>query len=170
MKLLCYIFVLLCLFSCGSTLNYDFDTDTNFNSYKTYNFNSEMDSGFSDLDQRRILRAIDNKLEKLGMTKSDSPNILVDLRSKIYSNLPNPGMWGMEEGEVAPGVTINNVRTGDPNNRWMLINFIDTTKSSTVWMAISDRKETFGSSPLERDKYYIELIDKIFSEYPPSKN
>jgi hypothetical protein len=170
MKNIYFIFVLLLFFSCGSSINYDYDLEADFSAYKTYAFNSEMNSGLSDLDQKRILRAIENKLELLGLTKSDSPDLLVDLKSKVYSNLPNPGIWGIQEGEVAEGVTINNVRTGNPNNRWMLIELVDMSKSNTVWMAISDKRETFGPSPVDRDAYYNDLIEKVFEKYPPSRN
>lgn len=170
MKKLYVIFGLLILYSCGSSINYDFDADADFSKYKTYAFNADMNSGFSDLDERRIMRAMESRFESLGMTESDSPDLLVDIKSKIYSNLPNPGMWGIQEGEVAEGVTINNVRTGDPNTRWMLIELVDVSRSFTVWMAISDRNETFGSDPLDRDAYYNELIGKMFSKYPPSSN
>ena len=82
------LFVLLCigiLTSCSSVkVISDYDTKVYFSSYKTFAFYKKgIDkASVSDLDKKRIMRAIENELIKKGFTKSENPNLLVSIFTK----------------------------------------------------------------------------------------
>jgi Domain of unknown function (DUF4136) len=83
--------------SCSSVRVYsDYDNNINFSQYKTYAFHKKgIDRvEISELDKKRILNAIDRELSKKGMTKSENPDLLINIltnrRKPIQRRL---GIW-----------------------------------------------------------------------------
>ena len=55
------------LISCSAIkVNYDYDKAVDFSNYSTYNYYSDMESGLSQLDEKRLLRALDSTLKARG--------------------------------------------------------------------------------------------------------
>jgi len=99
MKKLFYLLPITLLFlatsSCVSVrVASDYDRNANFNTYKTFAFFKDgIDKAeISDLDKRRILRAVEAELLAKGYTKSENPDLLVSIFTKsrdkvnIYNN------------------------------------------------------------------------------------
>ena len=80
----------------------DFDKEADFNSYKTFAFyKTGIDKAeISDLDKRRILRAIETEMRAKGFTKSEPPDLLVSIFTKsqervnAYNYTSGFGGWG----------------------------------------------------------------------------
>lgn len=84
--------------SCSSVkVASDYDKNANFSSYKTFAFyKTGIDKAeISDLDKRRILRAIESEMLAKGFTKSENPDLLVSIftKSREKVNVYNNG-WG----------------------------------------------------------------------------
>jgi transcriptional regulator NrdR family protein len=82
LKLLFLPIIVLLITSCSSVrVVTDYDTQTDFNQYKTFAFYKKgIDKApISDLDKKRIMRAIEAELAAKGMTKSATPDVLVSL-------------------------------------------------------------------------------------------
>ena len=62
----------------------DYDREADFNTYSSFAFYKPgIDKAqISDLDKRRILRAIESQLVSKGMTKSSDPSLLVSIFTK----------------------------------------------------------------------------------------
>ena len=85
MKNLFLVIVCLALLSCGSVRVYsDHDTTVDFDSYKTYAFfKPGIDEvEISDLDKKRILKAIEAGLDGKQLTKSENPDLVINLAVK----------------------------------------------------------------------------------------
>src|SRR5690606_33898601 len=86
------------LTSCKTvSVTYDFDHSADFNTFKTYNFHQKgIDKlELNDLDKRRILSAIEANLATKGLTKSDQPDLYINVlaSSKEKVNIDN-GYYG----------------------------------------------------------------------------
>ena len=58
MKNIRFIPLLLLIASCAPIrVTYDYERTANFSKYKTYNYYSDINSGLSDLDTKRLLEA-----------------------------------------------------------------------------------------------------------------
>ena len=82
------LIVFFLLTSCSSILIIsDYDNRADFSKYKTFAyFKSQIDKvEISDLDKRRILRAIDVELEQKGLVKSNNPDFLVSFETRQKS-------------------------------------------------------------------------------------
>ena len=75
--------IFLFLQSCGVYVHSDYDRDVNFSEYNTFAFyKPDIDKvNISDLDKKRILKYIDLGLKQKGLTRSDSPDIVVSIET-----------------------------------------------------------------------------------------
>lgn len=181
-KILPVLALLIILSSCSSVkVATDYDTKANFNNYKTFAFyKTGIDQAeISDLDKRRILRAIEAELLAKGFTKSANPDILVSLFTKsqqrvdVYNNnwgfggfgWGGFGGWGF--GGFGPGWGWNqqpNVSTSIEGH--LYIDLIDANKKELVWQGMGTG---FLSRNMKKKEARIkEFVTEIMEEYPPN--
>lgn len=164
------IITLLLFASCSSVrVASDYDTKVNFNQFTTYAFfKPGIDKAeISDLDKRRILRAIDAELNLKGMQKSESPDLLISFFTKakervdVYQNHYGwGGYWGWGWGHPWSGTTVSKTTEGT-----LYIDIIDAKTNELIWQGI-------GTAPLARDMEkkearINEIVMKILERYPP---
>lgn len=145
-KLLKFIPILvfaLVLTSCSSVrVATDYDREANFDQYKTFAFfKPGIDKAeISDLDKRRILRAIETELLAKGYTKSEDPDMLVSMFTKstqrvdVYNNAWGWGGWGWGGyggWGWGPGWGGNQVSTSTEG--MLYIDIIDNAKKELIW-------------------------------------
>lgn len=160
--------------SCSSVkVATDYDREVNFNQYQTYAFfKPGIDKAeISDLDKKRILRAIETEMQQKGFTKSDDPDLLVSIFTKTKENINiynnnfaygygwgwHPWYWGAGYNTVS--------RTTDGT---LYIDLIDAEEKELVWQGM-------GTAALARDvdrkqKRINEIVEEILEKYPPSMN
>lgn len=150
----------------------DYDKEVNFDQYKTYAFYKPgIDQAeISDLDKKRILRAIDFELSQKGMTKSENPELLVSIftqtkeKVNIYQNDFgygwgwNPYFWGGGAGRTTSYTNIEGT---------LFIDLIDEQKNELVWQGLGTGVLT---QKMERKEEKIrEIVDEILQEFPPTE-
>lgn len=161
--------------SCSSVrVASDYDQRANFSQYNSYAFfKPGIDKAeISDLDKRRILRAIEQEMAAKGFTKSDAePDLLVSIFTKTRENVNiyqnnmygyygwgwNPWYWG-----VGPN-TLTTTSEGT-----LYIDLIDAEGKELVWQGM-------GSAALAKDvnkkqERINEIVQKILEKYPPGVN
>ncbi|MEO1031583.1 MAG: DUF4136 domain-containing protein [Bacteroidota bacterium] len=171
MKAFRFILIALILTSCGTVVNYDYEKSTDFTQYKTYNYFSDMQTGLSQLDTKRIIRSIDAKLTTLGLTRSDNPDFFIDIQSQDIPNRNNTNV-GVGAGgtgrNVGGGVSVGIPLAGNHLTRELLIDFVDKKQNEKLfWQAVSESTYRPNASPEKREAVFVKLVEKIFSEYPP---
>ena len=173
MKFLLIICLTVLLISCGATVNYDYDQNTNFSEYKTYNYYPNIESGLNELDEKRIMYVTDSLLGLRGFTKSDSPQIFVNFFAReSVSNSRNTIGIGIGGGgrNVGGGISGGIPIGGAQVNQQLTLDFIDTAKDDLVWQAVSDSKYKERASPQQKEAHYVSVLQKILKQYPPTKN
>lgn len=163
--------------SCGSIhVASDYDDNADFSQYKTYGFFKEgIDRAeISDLDKKRILRAIDDEFAKKGFVKSDKPALLVNIFTKARKEVDinqwgyGPGWgwgygWGWGPGFWGGGYTSVNTTTEGT----LYIDLIDANKKELVWQGVGT-----GVLTLDREKKQErinEFVMEIMKQFPPEK-
>ena len=151
----------------------DYDQNVNFDQYQTFAFfKPGIDKAeISDLDKKRILRAIETEMQQKGFTKSDNPNLLVSIFTKtkeninIYNNNYAYGYgWGWHPWYWGSGYnTVSSTTEGT-----LYIDLIDADKKELVWQGM-------GTAALARDvdrkqERINEIVEEILEKYPPSRN
>ncbi|WP_281989093.1 DUF4136 domain-containing protein [Aquimarina aggregata] len=152
----------------------DYDKKANFNTYRSFAFYKPgIDKAdISDLDKKRILRAIEADMATKGFSKSDNPDMLVSIFTKTKENINiyqnnfgwgygwgwNPWFWG--------GNNFNSVSRVTEGT--LYIDLIDASKKELVWQGM-------GTSALTKDvnrkqEKMNEIVTAILKEYPPLAN
>ena len=168
------ILFVLVLTSCNTVkVATDYDKEVNFEQYETFAFfkpgidNAEI----SDLDKKRILRAIADELMEEGLTVSENPDLLVSIFTETEKNVNiyhnnfaygygwgwSPWYWGHR-----PNVSTTTEGT-------LYIDLIDADQKQLVWQGM-------GSAALELDdvddktERINEIVDEILEKYPPGSD
>ena len=174
MKILKLLF-LLCLViltSCSSVkVVTDYDTKVDFTSYKTFAFYKKgIDkASVSDLDKKRIMRAVEAELVAKGFSKSANPDILVSIftksREQVNVSDNNVGIgWGWGYNPWFYGRT--NININQYTEGTLFIDFIDKKTNELIWQGIGSG--AMKMSNIEKKEERInEFVYKIISTYPP---
>lgn len=165
--------LLLLVFASCSTVRVatDYDKEVNFNQYNSFAFfKPGIDKAeISDLDKKRILRAIENELKAKGMTISETPSLLVSIFTKerqrvdVYNNSFGYG-WGWNPwyyGGYYGGSSVSNTTEGT-----LYIDLIDAKTNNLVWQGMGNA-DLITSSIEKKEKRIQEIVMKILAEYPP---
>ncbi|SHJ94199.1 DUF4136 domain-containing protein [Pseudozobellia thermophila] len=169
--------ILLFLSSCSSVqVLSDYDKEADFNSYNTYAFyKTGIDKAqISDLDKKRILRAIESEMSKRGFTKSENPDILVSIFTKekqqvdIYNNYwGGPYGWGWSPYYWGPGWGGNNVSTRTEGS--LYIDLIDAKSKELVWQGKGVGNLGNINNIEKKEARIQEFVSEILMQYPPNK-
>ena len=160
--------------SCSSVkVAADYDKNANFNDYKTFAFfKTGIDKAeISDLDKRRILRAIESELMAKGFTKSENPDLLVSIFTKsrdkvnVYNNAYGYGPYGYGWG-WSPyywNSGYNSVSTSTEGT--LYVDLIDANKKELVWQGMGVGYLSQGMD--KKEERIKEFVAKIMEKYPP---
>jgi len=153
----------------------DYDKDVTFDAYRSYAFyKTGIDQAqISDLDKRRILRAIDTEMQNKGFVKSDEPDMLVSIftrereRVDVYNNnfgwgwgwqgFWNPWFWGPAAGQ--------NVSVSTEGA--LFIDLIDAKNKKLIWQGRGSGPLTEGKNPEKKEKRIGQFVTGILEKYPP---
>lgn len=170
-KILPLLFLFI-LSACSSIrVNSDYDSRADFTQYKTYAFHkSGIDKAeISGLDKKRILRAIDNELSLKGMSKSDNPDLLVNIftkeREQVDVNQFNMG-WGYGWGwGWNPYMWGGNSYVRSSTQGTLYIDLVDAKKKELIWEG--EGIGVLTENRREKEKQINEFVAKILAQYPP---
>lgn len=166
------IFLLGLLFGACSVAKVDYDRNTDFSHYRTFNFYPEMNSGLNQLDEKRIVAQTEAFLAGKGFVKSDSPDMYVNIFSRQYETPNNSSVGiGIGSGGRGGGVGISGGIPIRSNSTTQEITFdlIDAGKEELIWQGISEVKLGNNSSPEAREQAYKKVVEKVLGKYPPGK-
>lgn len=177
------VFAIL-LTSCSSVrVAADYDREANFDNYKTFAFfKPGIDKvEISDLDKRRILRAIEAELMAKGMTKSENPDMLVSMftesnqRVDIYNNAWGAGAWGWGGGYGrwgwGPGWGYGGYggsQVSTTTEGMLFIDFVDADKKELIWQG-SGTGYLVTKNVEKKEARIKEFVAKTMMQFPPEK-
>jgi len=178
------VLMLLFLGSCTSVqVLSDYDKEANFNGYKSYAFyKTGIDKAqISDLDKKRILKAIETEMASRGFVKSENPDILVSMFTKereqvdIYNNYWGGAGFGLGGGFGwgwnpyyfgRGGFGGNNVSTRTEGS--LYIDLIDTKSKELVWQGRGVGTLNNIQNIEKKEIRIKEFVSEILKAYPPN--
>ncbi len=165
--------ILVCclLLSCTSIrVNYDYDKGTDFSNYTTYNYFSDMETGLSQLDERRLVRILDSTLQFKGYRLAEEPEFFINILSSEYQSAPNSGLGvGIGGGgrNVGGGVSVGLPIGNTGIQRHIQFDFVDAQRDALFWQASTESGYRDNASPSVREQRLRALVKKVFSKFPP---
>lgn len=178
MKIIRFLPALLLVFLLGSCTSVrvvtDYDREANFGNYNKFAFfKPGIDKAeISDLDKKRILRAIDNELSSKGFNKSEEPDILVSIFTKerervdVYNNNFGFG-WGWNPWWYGGfgGNTVSRSTEGS-----LYIDLIDAKTNELVWQGVGSARLITSGSIEKKEERIREIVYEILLRYPPGSD
>ena len=184
-KLLVFpVIALILLSSCQSVrVLSDYDQKANFSEYKSYAFyKTGIDKvQISDLDKKRILRAIETEMTSRGFVKSETPDILINIFTKeqervdVYNNnfgWGGMGGWGWGGyGGWGPGYGWgwgggSMVSTSTEGS--LYIDLVDTKSKQLVWQGKGEGTLANTKNIKKKEQRIKEFVSQIMKQYPPT--
>lgn len=173
-KILMLFTVVIALAGCTSLRTAsDFDKKASFSNYRTFDF---YDKGISrlklnDLDKRRLLGAVETEMVAKGFTKSNKPDVLVNLvvvareTTDIYNYGPG---WGMGWGWRSPYWGFG----AQPMvNQYMectiIIDLLDPNQKKLVWHGQGAGFDL--DNYRNREERMQKGVSEILAQYPPKQ-
>lgn len=186
------VLFLMFLASCTSVrVLSDYDTEKNFTEYKSYAFyKTGIDKAhISDLDKKRILKAIEAEMATRGFVKSENPDLLVSIFTKekdqvdIYNNNYGwgwggwgwggfgwggwgwgPGFWGPGFWGAGWGGPVATTRTEGS----LYIDLIDAKEKELVWQGKGVGTLNNMDKIKKKEERIREFVSEILQAYPPN--
>ena len=173
MKNITLLLITFILSSCTSIKVFsDYDRNIDFSNYETFAyFKPEIDKvDISDLDKRRILKALDSEMNLKGLSKSETPDLLIGFTTKakeqIYVNTGNNFGWGWGWG-FNPWFWgnggYNSVSTRTEGT--LYVNIIDAATKQLIWQGKG--RGGINEFMKNRDERISLFIHEIIENYPP---
>ncbi|MDC6352656.1 DUF4136 domain-containing protein [Zeaxanthinibacter sp. PT1] len=176
MRLLSVVILGITLFglsSCsGVRVRHDYDKTTDFANYTTYNYPEVMTTGLSELDEKRLLSAVDSAMQAKGFKFSEEPDFLLHIYSRDYQAAPRNtvgvGVGGTGRN-VGGGVNIGLPIGNNKIEREISFDFVDFHNNTLFWQAVATDSFKERSSPQQREEAFHQMVQKVFAKYPPKR-
>jgi hypothetical protein len=173
-KYLLIAFLLLGLAACSSiSTTSDYNPETDFTSYSTFSIyngvikDSELES--VPLAKKRVLEAINNEMQKKGLTVSDSASAsLIVFAHGGTAEKMNVTDYGYGYGGWwGPNPYGRNIDVSYYTQGSLVIDFVDNSKDELVWRGIGTAALQDNGTPEERQAFIDEAVATILDQYPP---
>ncbi|WP_053991712.1 DUF4136 domain-containing protein [Mangrovimonas sp. TPBH4] len=153
-------------------VNYDYDRNTDFSKYKTYNYFQDLNIGMSELDANRFLDALDSAMAAKGMVLSDTPDFLINVQSNAY-NVGSQSSVGVGIGgsgrNMGGGISVGIPVGQSTLNRQIQVDFVDPQGGGLFWQAISEDSFYQDDAPEAKEEKFNAIATEILKGYPPTK-
>ena len=168
-----FAFVSLLIFSCAPVrVSYDFDKTVNFSDFTTYNYFQNMDTGLSQLDEKRLLKVLDSMLLTKGKRLAEAPEFLVNIKSEVYRSAPgNTVGVGVGGGgrNVGGGVSVGIPLGASGLKRNIILDIVDAQRNQLIWQADTESGFRDNASPSVREDILRNVVHKALGKFPPQR-
>jgi hypothetical protein len=180
MKNLLILLLVVGIASCSSVkVSYDIDKSADFTKFKTYGYTEDaLKLPVQELNRNRVFSAIDRELAARGLSKSDNPDVLIDLhvrteqKTEATATTTGTGMYGGYYGGYygrygyGGGFSTTTIDYNNYIEGTLFIDVVDKAQEKIVWQGRGTKTVDEDASPEKRDKNINEGIKSIFATYP----
>jgi hypothetical protein len=151
----------------------DFDKTAPFAGYKTYAFTPEaLALPVDNLNQTRFVTAVENELSLKGFTKSDKPDVLIDMKlvsetkQTATANTSGGYGYGYRYG-WGGGFSTTTINYDSYKEGTLFVDMIDAKKLQLVWQGRGVGTLNPDASAEKREYNIKNAVKMIFEKYPP---
>lgn len=173
MKVLKIFFFSLIISSCSAPqAAYDFDEQANFENYSTFSIFPGIQTGLSQLDEKRLLNSVENVMQESNLTADTAPDLYLNIYTEEYQEQSRNSL-GIGVGGTGRNVGVGvsgGIPLGGPETYLRLtFDLIDVRTDALVWQAVVDSKFDFDASPEARQERFNRIVQKALKGYPPKR-
>lgn len=179
MKKFFILFLVLATFGCATMkINYDYDRQSDFAAYKTYQLSEESYKlPIQALNRDRVIKAVDNEMAAKGFTKSDNADIIVDVnlagKEVQTATATTTGGYGGYRGyrgyRYGGGFSTTEINYDQYTEGTMVISFVDASAKKIVWQGTGTKTLIEDLKAEKREANINYAVQQIINNYPPKK-
>lgn len=143
-------------------VHYNYDRDTNFSAYKTYQW-SERGGVRDQLMDKDIRRAVDDQLAQKGLQRVETGGDLVINYQTGIDRERQADVWTM--GPRFSGMARANTSTIEIGT--LVVNMLDAAKKQLVWRGSATKTLNINKDPDKNYKNLEKSVAKLLRNYPP---
>jgi len=151
----------------------DFDKTAAFANYKTYKFTEDvMKLPVDDLNKNRLIAAVEKELGLKGFTKSEIPDVMIDiqLKGKNIQTATASTSGGYGHGYRygwGGGFSTTTINYDSYIEGTLFVDMIDASKNQLVWQGRGVGTLDPDADQAKREKNINYAVSQIFTKYPP---
>ena len=173
MKLFKFFGLILLMAACsGPRAAYDYDEQVNFANFSTVAIYPEIQTGLSQLDQKRLLSSVDNVLREKNLSFSETPDLYLNIYTEEYQE-QNRSSLGVGVGGTGRNVGVGvsgGIPLGGPETYLRLtFDMVDVSNDALIWQAVVDSEFNFDAKPEARQKRFDRIVREALEAYPPKR-
>lgn len=168
----------------GIPVSTDYDTSRQFSSLKTYAWMTPKKKLIvdplveNDLMNRRVQRAVENRLAALGFSKASEQqaadffityHVSAEDRisvSNFHSSFGYYPCWNGCYGPGFGGAGMSDVSVRHYKQGTFMLDVVDPASSALIWRGTAGKRLTTGT-PQQRDAYVDSIVEAILAKFPP---
>ena len=165
------------LIGCSSiSVNHDYDREADFPAFKTFAWVPQKTTVVGDAKEairtntlldKRVRNAVNAELQGRGMIIDvDDPDILVAYHTGLDQKV-NVTDWGYSYPRYYGGWGGGNIDVTTYEQGTLIVDLIDYKTSQLVWRGTATKALASNPTPEQMDKSINDIIQKLFSAYPP---
>src|ERR1700716_4333858 len=166
--------ILFLAISCafGQDVRYNFDKDTNFSKFKTYEWVILKDAPTAnDLVTKQLKDAVDAELATKGLTKidDDTANLFIGYQAgvgqeKQFTSFSSD--WGYGGGWYGPGGGTTTGSTSTIYVGQLVLDMYDSANRDLVWRGVASKTLDSKAKPDKQQKNLAKAVKKLLKNYP----
>src|SRR5699024_6956053 len=128
----------------------------------------DMDTGLSELDEKRFLATLNKVLKTRGYKTSVQPDFKVNFYSSIYEkehhnnlNIGIGTIGGHVGGNIAGGIPIKS----STKMLSITVEFVDAQTNTLFWQGVVEGKLNTIRTPADRRKLFEKMTRKLLKDY-----
>jgi hypothetical protein len=178
MRKLLLLPVILIFAACSTVkVGFDYDKQADFSKYKTYTISEEtMKMPLNQLNRDRIISAVEAEMATKGFTKSENPDVILDIRIKgeevqtatATTSGPGYGYGGYYRWGYGGGFSTTTVNYDKYVEGTMFITLVDRATEKIVWQGTGTKTVDENASAEKREENINYAVKQIFTNYPPT--
>jgi hypothetical protein len=173
--------ILFLAISCafGQDVRYNFDKDTNFSKFKTYEWVILKDAPTAnDLVTKQLKDAVDAELATKGLTKidDDTANLFIGYQAgvgqeKQFTSFSSDWGYGggwYRGGWYGPGGGTTTGSTSTIYVGQLVLDMYDSANRDLVWRGVASKTLDSKAKPDKQQKNLTKAVKKLLKNYPPA--
>lgn len=163
-------FIALLLGCATISVNYDYDKEYDFSTFKTYDWMATPQNVRTDeFLLKRVKSALSRELSAKGTIQApDNPDFLVAFHGSRENKI-HVTDWGYSYGPFGRRIGDTRIDINQYEQGTLLVDFVDAKTKQMVWRGIASRVLEPDLAPQEKERLINEAVTEMMKNFPPDK-
>lgn len=167
--IVCIASLIALMLGCATTsVNYDYDKEFDFSTFKTYDWMTTPQNVRADeFLLKRVKSALSRELRAKGISLTlDNPDFFVALHGS-RENKVQVTDWGYSYGPFERRIRESKIEVSQYEQGTLLVDFVEAKTKQMVWRGIASRVLEPDLAPQEKERLINEAVTEMMKNFPP---